>query len=327
MTVSLEVPEISDLRCLACDGRRAQPSRPYRESSGLLQGQVLVECKDCGFHFIWPMPSDEVLADYNAAYFESAHGGVSEAQAARPFHRAVNFLRFKHVLPYLERLPQKTLDQLRILEMGPGLGDFATHLLARIPTARYSVLESDVSCRDALADRGFTTFGGFDDIPEDAVFDLVVMSHVLEHLADPLMVISRLRGLLQPRGILFIEVPCRDHEHKQVDEPHLLFFDRDPMQKLLTRAGFREIEITYHGRSLRQLVRESGPETLFTRIVRRVGMEVVRRGLWPVFGSLSTITNREERAAVWWYQAAKQRSEPSWWLRAVARMPDYSSRS
>jgi SAM-dependent methyltransferase len=269
------------------------------------------------------MPSDEVLADYNAAYFESAHGGVTEAQIARPFHRAVNFLRFWHVLPYLEKLPKETLEQLRILEMGPGLGDFATHLLARIPAARYSVLESDVSCRNALTERGLTTFGVFDDIPEDAVFDLVVMSHVLEHVANPLMVISKLRRLLQPRGILFIEVPCRDHEHKRVDEPHLLFFDRDPMQKLLVRAGFREIEMTYHGRPLRQLIRESGSATLSTRIVRRLGMEAIKRGLWPVFGPLSAITNREDRAAIWWYQAGKERLEPSWWLRVVATMPDY----
>jgi SAM-dependent methyltransferase len=75
--------------------------------------------------------------------------------------------------------------------------------------------------------------------------DLVVMSHVLEHISDPIKFIQIATSGLRQGGALFIEVPCRDWEHKDLDEPHILFFDKRPLQLLLQRAGFNDIEVSY----------------------------------------------------------------------------------
>ena len=82
------------------------------------------------------MPSREALVAYNAHYFDEAHAGVAEAEAARPFHRAINQLRFQHVARYLEA--EKA--GLRVLEVGPGLGDFAQHMLRAMPASQHSWL-------------------------------------------------------------------------------------------------------------------------------------------------------------------------------------------
>ena len=38
---------------------------------------------------------------------------------------------------------------------------------------------------------------------------------------------------LNNKGIIFIEVPCNDWKHKKIVRPHLLFFDKMPMQTLI----------------------------------------------------------------------------------------------
>ncbi|MDG2240281.1 MAG: class I SAM-dependent methyltransferase [Longimicrobiales bacterium] len=260
------------------------------------------------------MPSQEALAAYNAHYFDEAHAGVAEAESARPFHRAINHLRFRHVARHLEAVQ----DGLRVLEVGPGLGDFAHHMTTFMPSTKYSVVESDDSCRSALAKLGYRHWSALDQVPADEKFDLVVMSHVLEHMSDPVAELTRLRGFMAPGAILFIEVPCRDCEHKPSDEPHLLFFDKEPMARLLSEVGLEPQEISWHGRSIRYLRRHKG---FMDKVLRRIGALAVRRGLLPISADLAAIPDPADRAAVWAFRADRTSDEPAWWLRTVARMP------
>ena len=53
---------------------------------------------------------------------------------------------------------------------------------------------------------------------------------------------------------MFIEIPCMDWEHKNLDEPHLLFFDKPAMNKLLERLQLKKISIAYYGIPINDLV-------------------------------------------------------------------------
>ena len=48
--------------------------------------------------------------------------------------------------------------------------------------------------------------------------------------------------MLKKKGHLFIEVPCKDWDHKNEDEPHLLFFDKKSMVRLAEKL---KIEIVF----------------------------------------------------------------------------------
>jgi SAM-dependent methyltransferase len=259
------------------------------------------------------MPSEAELERYNAAYFDNAHGGLDAAQSAAPFHAAINRLRVEHV----ERLRgQHGVAVQRVLEIGPGLGDFAAHWLALHPGTEYHVVESDANARAALAARGVSVHSTVDTLPRD--FDLLVMSHVLEHIAAPRDVLTALSARLRPGALVFIEVPCRDHEHKNEDEPHLLFFDRSPMARLLDRSGIEPMAISYHGVEIDRL---RGGRFTRRSFARRVMDRLVsigdRRGLLPVPAGLRGIDDPRGIAAVRPFEAHLEKREPSWWLRAV----------
>ena len=81
------------------------------------------------------------------------------------------------------------------------------------------------------------------DISEvEGKFDFISMSHVLEHLIDPLEMLETVRDLLEDDGHLFVEVPlmCPSIAHP------LMFFDLT-LEKMLNKARFEIINIHKKG--------------------------------------------------------------------------------
>ena len=81
-------------------------------------------------------------------------------------------------------------------------------------------------------------------------FERIVLSHVIEHVANPLALLRHCRRLLAPDGTLWLETPNLDslgHEFFGADwrglEPprHLVLFRRAGMSALLESAGFAHV--------------------------------------------------------------------------------------
>jgi SAM-dependent methyltransferase len=85
-------------------------------------------------------------------------------------------------------------------------------------------------------------------------FDAVVLSHVLEHVREPALILRAVRELVDPRGVVVVAVPnvvnwrvrwqlargrFRYTEGGILDRTHLRFFDRESALGLLPSAGFR----------------------------------------------------------------------------------------
>lgn len=75
-------------------------------------------------------------------------------------------------------------------------------------------------------------------------FDLVCLSHVVEHLSNLTDSIAYMISAVRPGGYVFVEIPNSSAEmfEKRVDtESHLHFFTRDSLMKLLTSSGLTVI--------------------------------------------------------------------------------------
>jgi len=75
-------------------------------------------------------------------------------------------------------------------------------------------------------------------------FDLIVCSHVLEHVADPVHTLTQLRSLLKPQGSLYVEVPMEIWKRPPIhEEPvtHVNFFTIDSLRFALARANLDAI--------------------------------------------------------------------------------------
>lgn len=298
--------------CPICGSSNTRNMAKFRYENPIFSGCSLAACGDCEMIFASPMPSEATLLAYNENYFAAAHGGQPTNKLAIAFFAGIARIRHAFVNRFLAK-HQITVN--KVLEMGPGPGLFARSWLRDMPQSSYFAVETDEGCHQALGELGVRIVS----LAESPPVDMVVMSHVLEHVPDPVGFVRAATRGLRSGGALFIEVPCRDWEHKALDEPHILFFDKTPMRRLLNDLDFSDIEIAYYGQTIAQLKTES---KLHSSLMR-VRAKLISWGLVAPFAMTSagmeTVTDPLQRAMVGPYGAHRESAKPAWWLRAVAR--------
>lgn len=76
-------------------------------------------------------------------------------------------------------------------------------------------------------------------------FDIITMSHVLEHCPDPIWIISSLKIKLKENGLMAMEVPNVMKPNGPLNGffqlPHLYTFSKDTFLKVICLAGFHDI--------------------------------------------------------------------------------------
>lgn len=134
----------------------------------------------------------------------NVHVPVGKDRPPRPHHRTV------------ARLAAARLsDQGRFLDLGCGLGEISSLVSAAHPEAEVAVADAYQVCLERTAarvGRPVETFlldeADFDPparIPGQ--FDVVAMSHVIEHLRDPATGLERALAMVKPGGVLVLAAP------------------------------------------------------------------------------------------------------------------------
>jgi SAM-dependent methyltransferase len=120
-------------------------------------------------------------------------------------------------------------------------------------------VDPDPVARSIAADAGTILNGTAEDLPLDLLgkkFDVVLMSHALEHCIDPVKAISNAKKLLREDGTLVIEVPNNKALSFSIfrafwpwtDIPrHLNFFSANSLLNLLQRNGLEIFNTIYVG--------------------------------------------------------------------------------
>ena len=148
---------------------------------------------------------------------------------------------------YLPRRPPG--KAMRVLDIGCGNGAWLD--MARDAGWQASGVEPDSVARDQARGRGFDVRETIGDwMAEPDSFDFVTMSHVIEHVHDPLALLRDSLELLSPGGGLYIDTPNIDalgHElygpcWRGLEPPrHLVLFNRDSLTGAVSRSGFKKI--------------------------------------------------------------------------------------
>lgn len=153
-------------------------------------------------------------------------------------------------LRYLPPLPPDG----RLLDVGFGSGDFLT-LAQRVGWRVAGVDPDPVTVANAI-EAGLDVRQGGIDAFTDAVgqFDVITLSHVIEHVHDPVDTIRQAYALLKPGGQLYIETPNIDaYGHQRFKESwrglepprHLTLFNWSSMNLMLKECGFQTVRSIY----------------------------------------------------------------------------------
>lgn len=253
---------------------------------------MLRGCESCGSAYLDPRPTPQTIGlayqDYHTHADAPGHGslgpvarmrrriangyrnrkfGTSDAPASSLGVFLIPLLpRFKAIVDAgMRHLPPRSGGG-RLLDLGCGNGAF----LLRARSAGWETVGVDLDPKAVQAARKHgldVRLGGVEVLdPAAGQFDIITMSHVIEHVHDPLAVLASCARLLRPGGLLWLETPnirAVGHDeygpHWRGLEPprHLVIFSPAAMQKALADAGFSAVEVLPYRRVCQETFRAS----------------------------------------------------------------------
>ncbi len=224
--------------CPLCGGTE-RPLISSKDRHGKPLNTVI--CVGCGIVTNNPIPSDEELAEFYCRDYRTEYKGTAEPRMRQIWR---NFGRVsEHILAFRDLYDGRR----HCLDLGSGSGEFM-YLANQLDIDCLGVEPNDgysAYCRDKL---GLNVLNqtleesGF----KPGQFDLIRLSHVLEHMRDPVRSLNVLRDWLSDDGVLYIEVPNIDQEAankmrgKIFHYGHIFNFSPSTLRMTALMAGLEE---------------------------------------------------------------------------------------
>ena len=217
-------------------------------------GCNIYKCSKCSFIFTWPVPSKTDLSDiYKVCYRKVRNESLTCDYLKMAKARAVSQKRTIEESGIV-------LRGAKILDIGCASGTFLRELLSE-GAAVYG-FEPDVEmydyANDTLGPEAKIWNSVFDaEVLGGQRFDLILGSHVLEHVFCPKSFLSDLFSLLSDTGCIFLEVPHETKrmiiekiEHNISGHMHLWYFSRNTLERMIVESGGEILSLTNYGPSI-----------------------------------------------------------------------------
>ncbi len=208
--------------CPSCGATVLRPVVEVKDHSVSKQLFMLLECGDCQLRITQGAPMVEAAAPFYRFEQYISHSNTSKGVINKTYQWVRKFTLWQK-----RKLVEKQSGCMagHLLDVGCGTGAFA----ATMQRAGWQVtaLEPDAGARDIAREQ----FGvqavdttDFFRLPEGR-YDVITLWHVLEHMHELQAVITQLRKLLKPGGVLFIAVPNYTSYDAAVFDEHWAAYD------------------------------------------------------------------------------------------------------
>jgi 2-polyprenyl-3-methyl-5-hydroxy-6-metoxy-1,4-benzoquinol methylase len=230
-------------------------------------------CLDCGVVYQSPR-----MTEAESAVFYADEYRLLQEGRADPTTRNINIQKARAASLY--GFVQPIIATVsRHLDIGCSMGILLQHFQDGFHTQAVGV-EPGEAHREQARRNGLKVYAALEDLEKagEARFDLVSMSHVLEHLPDPLGYLSHLReAILTKDGQLLLEVPNL-YTHDSFEVAHLFAFSLHTLREVLRKSGFEILKFEKHGRPNSALL------PLFLTILCRPAGQLDTRPIQPERG-------------------------------------------
>jgi len=279
---AIRTPVVGALVERACPACAAAPASFERERG---DGAKLVTCDDCGLLYVSPAPRAAALRDFYAGYYSDYRALVKPSRSE--LERQAQLRAFDPLTAFALQTRGRTPTS--VADVGCGQGARLV-LLSEIGSGVVRGSELDASAADfARTEYRIDVVQGDASVIERPPngFDVVFLSEVIEHVLDPIDLLTGCARLLAPDGLLFISTPNAgvrwragaDWQELACDFDHLSYFDDHSLRVALSKAGLRAREVL--GWNLpsesAEMARLRGPrvlvrlQNLYSRVLNRIG--------------------------------------------------------
>ena len=217
-------------------------------------------CKNCNHVFSFFNFNLKNL--YNSKYSRSAYGNLNKIKDTfdkiidLPLSKSDNKNRVKRCSKYLRK-------NTKILDVRCGMSVFLYELKKKgfdvfgLEPDKNLYLHSKKILKKNIFNNSIYQF----NVRSKKKFDFLSLNKVLEHIADPENIIKKVKKLLKPNGIFYVEVPDqiaskfgKNREEFMIE--HLHIFSKKSLQNLLIRNNFKLIK-------MKQIKEPSGKYTIY----------------------------------------------------------------
>ncbi|UZP66167.1 class I SAM-dependent methyltransferase [Desulfovibrio mangrovi] len=188
-------------------------------------------CRDCGFSFLHPTPSDEEFIEIHRNVYYPNWGDNQNVIA----HARQVFSKVTQALP----LPQ----DYAVLDIGCGEGNLLEVFHEHGADCTGVEIRDEIDISRLKAQGIAILQQPFQEIRFDRTFDLIIMDNVMEHVPSPSAFLMSAREILAPHGHLVILVPYVSATSDEAFIPeHVNFFTPATLKNLCKASGFEAVE-------------------------------------------------------------------------------------
>jgi 2-polyprenyl-3-methyl-5-hydroxy-6-metoxy-1,4-benzoquinol methylase len=278
---------VEEVTCPICGAGRPQKIRENHTFD-----THLLMCLDCGLFFSSP----EVTVQPAAEHYRQ---GKTETWWQRKILRKV----LSEIRAYDNNRRHRQLsamidcrigDEQGILDIGCGNAETLLHLTAL--RHRGVCIEPCFRQWDRIQGTDIKIYEDvFDDVEIDQKFDVVIMSHLIEHIPAPFNFLSKVQSLMVDDGLLVVETPNSDNYYQRYydmnqNDEHLFWYNTTNLTSMLVKAGFTEITaLTYDcgdfqlDSVINKILRNQNSKIYTGHHSVRIGNNFLRRGVMFTF--------------------------------------------
>lgn len=204
---------------------------------------VYYQCETCGLIF----QSRKESQAANPEFYRKTYRRIYQAsEEPTPKDLWVQNQRADHFVEMLQKQEKDVPN--RILDFGASTGVLLKKFQEKFGSEVIGV-EPDDAYRAYATKTGIKMYNSLDGLLEvqNGKFDLVSLSHVLEHLKNPVGILKTIKSkLLVEDGLLLIEVP-NFYAHDSYEIAHLACYTPHTLREVLKQSGFDVVLMEKHG--------------------------------------------------------------------------------
>ena len=214
----------------------------------------------------------------------------------------------------------KLQSNINVLEFGSGYGHLANYFLKSHNVRNYYSIESDKRCYQTLKKINLKTYNNVNDINFKIDFDILILSHILEHIPDPINFIISLKKKYNIKYI-FIDVPCEDFKYKELNEPHLFFYNINSLKKLSNICGYKVEKIQYYGEEIDKI---NDKQLLYKKLFNKLKIYVLLFYIFLTGSNKKIDMTKLEFIMNIIYKANKLNLSKARWIRCILKLNNVS---
>ncbi len=233
--------------CPLCDSEHQEKFLDVKDNMITQEDFTIVACKDCGFRFTNPRPSQATIGSYYQDEKYVSHSSTKKGVVNWLYNQVRNVTLKQKVKLLTDRVEGRSL-----VDVGAGTG----HFLAKAQQSGFSVqgFEPDAIARKFAKEQNGLNLKDLSDLDnvDNASVDAITMWHVVEHLYELKPELLRIVSKLKTSGVFIMAVPNLESYDAKVygagwaayDVPrHLSHFSKKDVDKLAEALNMKCVEV------------------------------------------------------------------------------------